>query len=699
MRSWHCLRQEGIGCRRPPTRRSPPSSSSSSSSPSSPSSPSLAQQQSGGSSILCSEAGEVIISSPLGPSQVASVGDGSGAATAAWSWLLSGARPRCPRGTSTLARTARESSLQSPAAADIQHLTGVPKNLVVGTNPTVVTHATHRTAIDGCTVVSISSSCVSLSPWGVLRRHLPREFPPSVPRFPAPQGMGHVASFTSSKMYSTVKSATVLLPMAGRRLAGGGGGTIRQCANQSTPKMHIGPESRRFGTTGAAVAAGGEVVVPRGLGGSGLGVSRALPRGRIGEGGSGAGMATERRGRAYSTATETWSERVKATMRRIFGPTGESKKGGTSSSLSSVIPGSAERTRKAIESLTKNPPRVADAVPARSESSGSPLARLSPSSSVGGRIAPSATKSLAPRGTKGAAGGGVSEKALAIMKGWGLAPAVAAKEAGLKYRQAVALHVEGFWKRNNLILVGAGGVIICLLLWRVMFGIASIFVNFSERMASMGFLALAAAMVTLGGLGVRRAYTINPDVVYRRAMRMINTSPAVLEVMGAPLTGTDVRAYVMSGGRLRIKNFKPRLSTKRVYLIFPVRGAERRGLVSVEAKKKKGKYEFKLVAVDVPTAGAEQRLFLIGDEAIYKSGGGLISELRDPIVTAMRAQKEFEDEDDKEEEDDERRRKAEEKRLAEEEEQKLKDAASVEEAMRSQRKQEGVVEQVTAKAV
>lgn len=72
------------------------------------------------------------------------------------------------------------------------------------------------------------------------------------------------------------------------------------------------------------------------------------------------------------------------------------------------------------------------------------------------------------------------------------------------------------------------------------------------------------------------------------AMRKLNTSPAILEVMGAPLTGTDVRAYVMSGGGPKLKNFKFRLGGKRCFLIFPIRGSEKRGLVSVEVKKKKG---------------------------------------------------------------------------------------------------------------
>jgi hypothetical protein len=202
------------------------------------------------------------------------------------------------------------------------------------------------------------------------------------------------------------------------------------------------------------------------------------------------------------------------------------------------------------------------------------------------------------------------------------------------------------------VVVGALGFGVCLLLWRVMFGVASMFVSLSEGMAKFGFLALAAAMVTIGGVWLRARFQINPDAVYRMAMRKLNTSAPVLEVMGAPLTGTEVRAYVMSGGGLRVKHFRPRLSHKRCFIIFPISGTERKGLVSIEVKKKKGQYDFKLLAVDIPTAGADHRVYLVGDEQEYQVGGGLISVLRDPIVKAMAAQKEFEEHDEQEEQDD-----------------------------------------------
>ncbi|KAF3582446.1 hypothetical protein DY000_02029747 [Brassica cretica] len=98
--------------------------------------------------------------------------------------------------------------------------------------------------------------------------------------------------------------------------------------------------------------------------------------------------------------------------------------------------------------------------------------------------------------------------------------------------------------------------------------------------------------------------------------------------------------------------FKPTIRSKRCFLMFPVQGSERKGLVSVEVKKKKGQYDMKLLAVDIPMAsGPDQRLYLIGDEEGYKVGGGLISELRDPVVKVMATTKEFDNLDRIEEEE------------------------------------------------
>lgn len=88
-------------------------------------------------------------------------------------------------------------------------------------------------------------------------------------------------------------------------------------------------------------------------------------------------------------------------------------------------------------------------------------------------------------------------------------------------------------------------------------------------------------------------------------------------------------------------------------------------------------YDLKLLAVDIPMAsGPDQRLFLIGDEEEYKVGGGLISELRDPVVKAMAASKEFDDLDQIEEEEDAEREREEGERRHQEEIDKLEKGGS-----------------------
>ncbi|GAB4832106.1 hypothetical protein Ancab_006126 [Ancistrocladus abbreviatus] len=47
-------------------------------------------------------------------------------------------------------------------------------------------------------------------------------------------------------------------------------------------------------------------------------------------------------------------------------------------------------------------------------------------------------------------------------------PLSAVKSALSRYREAVALQVEGIWERNYLFVVGIGRLAFCILLWRTM---------------------------------------------------------------------------------------------------------------------------------------------------------------------------------------------------------------------------------------
>lgn len=85
--------------------------------------------------------------------------------------------------------------------------------------------------------------------------------------------------------------------------------------------------------------------------------------------------------------------------------------------------------------------------------------------------------------------------------------------------------------------------------------------------------------------------------------------------------------------------------------IFPLTGAERRGLVSVEAKKWHGNIVFKLISVDVRDGQGsreESRLYIEGDSSVYNRGG-VMRELRDPFLHALESEATYVQEDEADE--------------------------------------------------
>ena len=43
--------------------------------------------------------------------------------------------------------------------------------------------------------------------------------------------------------------------------------------------------------------------------------------------------------------------------------------------------------------------------------------------------------------------------------------------------------------------------------------------------------------------------------------------------MGAPLAGSEVRASVLTGGGLKFSGLRPRLRSRRLQMIFPLKGS------------------------------------------------------------------------------------------------------------------------------
>ena len=245
-------------------------------------------------------------------------------------------------------------------------------------------------------------------------------------------------------------------------------------------------------------------------------------------------------------------------------------------------------------------------------------------------------------------------------------------------RRALMLRVQSFYRNNAFTLTAIGTVMGSLLLWRVMYGTANLFINMSETFAELGLLVTSISVSALGVLYLRHRHALDPEAVYRLSMRALNQDPRVLELLGAPLEATELRAFVMSGGRLRVGgNLLPKISSRRCHLIFPLQGKDMRGIVSAEAKKKRGKYVFKMLCVDVPTVivprvgstqaphssstspsdreGEIYRIFLHGSQEEYDKGK-IMRELRDPFLQAAESENEHEIEEDSEELDEMRKR-------------------------------------------
>ncbi|XP_002962751.2 uncharacterized protein LOC9661647 isoform X1 [Selaginella moellendorffii] len=209
------------------------------------------------------------------------------------------------------------------------------------------------------------------------------------------------------------------------------------------------------------------------------------------------------------------------------------------------------------------------------------------------------------------------------------------------YKEAMALRLEAFCRRNRLILLAALGSGMSIVLWKVIINISELLVGLSKFSFQFGLLALTTSSVVCAGLALRTRHTINPETVYGIVMRKLQSSAGFMEVMGHPVVGGKVRAYFTSGGDLKLQDLRPRLSCKRCFIVFPVQGYERRGMVSSEVIKEGGQYHVKLLAADIPMDTSDERLYVVGDDRDFEASQGPYFELRDPIFKAIAAEREF----------------------------------------------------------
>ena len=137
--------------------------------------------------------------------------------------------------------------------------------------------------------------------------------------------------------------------------------------------------------------------------------------------------------------------------------------------------------------------------------------------------------------------------------------------------------------------------------------------------------------------------SIRPSRVHQLCLDRLSASPAVDAALGAPLASPPgaVRALVLTpGGPHLAEGWRPAWRPARCRMVFPLQGPKGRGLVSAECRVWHGRHQLRALAVDVPSTSEEsassgRRVFLVGGAERFNRGG-VLRELRDPFLRALR---------------------------------------------------------------
>uniref|UniRef100_A0A061RX88 Uncharacterized protein n=1 Tax=Tetraselmis sp. GSL018 TaxID=582737 RepID=A0A061RX88_9CHLO len=204
-----------------------------------------------------------------------------------------------------------------------------------------------------------------------------------------------------------------------------------------------------------------------------------------------------------------------------------------------------------------------------------------------------------------------------------------------EHSQVLKLHLEAFWQNNGNVVTATVGAATTYGLWKTVLltgGLIGWEPTLALKLELMGLSAAAA----YGGLHLaKHRRTIDPDAVYRSAMRQLNSHAGVLEAMGAPLAGAEMRACVLSGGGLTLRGLRPAFRPHRLHMLFVLRGADARGVVAIDAKRRRGQTTFRLLAVDIPSsAGNNVRIFLHGQPSQLLESS-VFDELQKPLCTVL----------------------------------------------------------------
>jgi len=183
------------------------------------------------------------------------------------------------------------------------------------------------------------------------------------------------------------------------------------------------------------------------------------------------------------------------------------------------------------------------------------------------------------------------------------------------------------WANSNRTVVGVLTAACAVMygFYRASMYIMHFFFNVSEKdVFNIGFaFGLVTAILVVGaGAYAQRRVTVDPGQVYRHAVSCLRQHEVVNEHLGEFWRASGFRGYkvesltdAVQGSERRARTSYFEAPSRRVQMIFMVKGIERSGMVSLQAHKRSGGYIIEMLALDLLAAEGKpaQHVFLEGD--------------------------------------------------------------------------------------
>jgi len=180
------------------------------------------------------------------------------------------------------------------------------------------------------------------------------------------------------------------------------------------------------------------------------------------------------------------------------------------------------------------------------------------------------------------------------------------------------------WARQNTTLIGVlfGSTLVMYGFYRFSMRVMKFFFNVSDKQIFEGgfFLGILSTLVIIGaGVYASRVLTFHVDDVYRAALRELRKHESVEKALGGVWHPGSFRGYAvesiseaMAGSERRARSSFFEAPSRRIQMIFTVKGMGKDGMVSLEAFKRSGAYQFEMLSVDI--RGSDEHYFLLGDD-------------------------------------------------------------------------------------